>query len=941
VRGFISPILVAFLAAPSVAQVQLASIEGTVIDASGLAVPGAAVDLVDPATNQHRTTVTDNAGVFRLSNLAPSAYVLRVELSGFAPFEQRDLTLAVGQTSRIHVVLSIRSIKETVSVSTQPPALDPSRTAVASVIDTERVEELPVRSRNYLEFALLAPGVTPSQAGGRSATPTTALTDSGFSFAGLRPRSNLLTIDGLTNNDEFSGASRTELSLEIVREFQVVTSGWSAESGGASGGAINVVTKSGTNTLHGDAFLFGQSGQLNAAPKLEDTFGERPSLTRFRGGLAVGGPLVKDRTFYYAAGEQEYTRAEAAADTGASIPREITNFLRAGGLPGLATRALTVGLFPTALDETELSAKMTHQLNARQSLMLRVAATNTDDTADAFNTGGLSDFSARGTSGTRDIALTGSWTSVLGTRMTNDLRAQVAARRLERRTEDPVGAGIVIPGTIEFGRPYAGNDRHDQTYLEGGDTFAITRGAHFVKSGFTLMDVAITGNGVDGAGGIYLFPSVDAFLAGTPASFRQTFSSAALDLNALRVGLFAQDHWTPISALSIDAGIRFDVTRLPATLAMTSHVLSPRVGVAWTPSSKWVLRAGAGIFADRIVLASLERPLLLDGHTGFEQVAEGAEAASILTETAGAALSAPLPGIPPSIYTVRSGAWDSSSRQFSVGLERGLTANLTAGVTYNIVHGHDLPRIINVNLEPPLEQDGRAIFDSTRLDPSHDGVFQLQPTAASTYSGLTFALNRRMANDIEWSAAYTWSHAIDTASDFDEQPQNPYDLSAERADSRYDQRHRFVSSALFDLPIGDEEDRKPGQTPTWWERAFGNIELAPIVTIGSGRPVNPLLGIDVGGTRAYPVVDRPLGYGRNSLELPSSATVDLRLLKSITVPPHGKLDLVVEAFNLLNRTNVTQLNAIYGAGTSPLSSFGRAIDAALARHIQFSVDFEF
>src|SRR5207249_7789003 len=125
---------------------------------------------------------------------------------------------------------------------------------------------------DYLHFVLLAPGVVSSQSGSTSPIAA-AVPDSGFSFAGLRPRSNMLTIDGLDNNDRYSGASRTELSLEIVREFQVVSNGWSAENGGASGGAINVVTKSGTNTLHGDAFLFGQSGRFNALPRLEDVFG--------------------------------------------------------------------------------------------------------------------------------------------------------------------------------------------------------------------------------------------------------------------------------------------------------------------------------------------------------------------------------------------------------------------------------------------------------------------------------------------------------------------------------------------------------------------------------------------------------------------------------------------------------------------------------------------
>ena len=150
-----------------------------------------------------------------------------------------------------------------------------------------------------------------------------------------------------------------------------------------------------------------------------------------------------------------------------------------------------------------------------------------------------------------------------------------------------------------------------------------------------------------------------------------------------------------------------------------------------------------------------------------------------------------------------------------------------------------------------------------------------------------------------------------------------------------------MASALFDLPIGDEEDGKPGEAPAWWVRALSNIELAPIVTVGSGQPLNPVVGADVTGTHPFPFSDRPLGYGRNSLRLPASATLDLRVWKFFRIKPHGKLDVVVEAFNLLNRMNVTQLNAVYGFGAVPLASFGRPIEAASPRHIQFSVDFEF
>jgi hypothetical protein len=244
-------------------------------------------------------------------------------------------------------------------------------------------------------------------------------------------------------------------------------------------------------------------------------------------------------------------------------------------------------------------------------------------------------------------------------------------------------------------------------------------------------------------------------------------------------------------------------------------------------------------------------------------------------------------------------------------------------------------------MNPVPQQIGRPVFGSARLNPSFDAVFQIQPTASSTYHGVSIALNRRLANEFEWSAAYTWSRVRDTASDFDEQPENPYSLGAEYGDSSYNQRQRVVASALFDLPVGAEENQQSTAGSGVWVQLFKNIEIAPIVTIDAGRPGNPLTGADDSLTRAFPLTARPLGTTRNTLRLPASATVDVRILKFFNIQPHGKLDIVVEAFNLLNRVNVIQLNGVYGGLTTPLPSFGSPTDAAPARRVQFSIDFEF
>ena len=766
----------------AVAQVQTAVLEGTVHDTSGGIIASAAVVLRERETNHTRTTLTDAQGAFRFADLPVGTYEVRVTYDGFEAYAHAGVTLAIGQTARLSVAMRPAGVVESVAVSAQPPSLDPRQTSITTTIGTERIEELPVRSRNYLEFVLLAPGVTRP---GRQSTPGVAsstLPDSGFSFGGLRPRSNTLTIDGLDNNDEFTGATRTELSLEFVREFQVVTNGWSVENGGAAGGGINVVTKSGANTLHGDAFVFGQSGIFNARPKLEEMLGNAPSLRRYRAGLAVGGPLAKDRTFYYAAAEREQTRDQTASNVDSEAASSIDEALSAGLFPPVRTRQLMVGLFPTARAETEWAAKLTHQLEDHGALVARIAATHNRDEHNALNSGGLTDRSARGMATTDDVALTGSWTAAVSARTTHELRGQLATRRVELSGTDQDGAGVAIAGVVEFGSTYAGNSTHTQTYLELGDTVGHSRGSHFLKTGANVRHVAVAGATTDGVRGLYAFRTLDAFLAGQPDTMRRVSAGANVDFSVARVSAFVQDHWTPKPSITIDAGVRFDASLFPESLGITNRQVSPRVGAAWTPAPKWVIRGGAGVFADRFVLAAVERGWLAQQDQIVEYITDG------------------LP-VSPSVYTVRPGAWNPSSRQASVGAERQLTANLTASLNYLFVRGHDLPRTVNVNLPPPTtltianaaslgvdtpvpQQLGRPVFGRERLNPSWDGVFELQPTASSAYHGITMGLNRRLANDIEWSAAYTWSHAMDSASDFVEQPQNPHALAAEWSDSR-------------------------------------------------------------------------------------------------------------------------------------------------------------
>jgi outer membrane receptor protein involved in Fe transport len=705
--------------------------------------------------------------------------------------------------------------------------------------------------------------------------------------------------------------------------------------------------------------VFLQSGDLNAREPISDT-SDRPPLFRYRIGASRGDALVKDRTFYYAAFEQEHIRTEDSSDIDPLLADQINGFVATGAFPRMTTRQITTGFFPVALSETEASAKLNHQLTPRNSLMFRYAFTNNKDAGEGFNTSGLTDVSARGSNFTEDNGLVGSLTSLFGSNAVNDLRFQLARRSVTLRTNDQVGPSVDIDGLLSFGRPYAGNSHHREYHSELTDTFARTSGSHLYKLGATVNHVDISSFAPDGSGGVYIFPSVGDFLNGAPDTFLQAFGNPQTAFSVTNYGAFLQDHWSLTKQATIDLGLRYDFEHLPPGFNEDIHNFSPRLGLAYSPSNRWVVRTGYGIFFDRYILANLNRAIETNGLQGFQQVADGPVAASIFAQSQGGSLAEPLSGIQPSIFKPDPHVATRYSQQANLGIQFLLSKNLTASADYLFVRGVKLARTRNVNLLPPIiltpqnsaslgipdpapQQIGREVFGPGRIDPAFDAMNLIEDSASSTYHGLSFSVNRQI-EDFTVSASYTLSKATDDASDFTEQPQNPFDLRSERALSLNDQPQRFVLSGLFDLPFGDDEETGSHSRKTnagFLDRMLRNVELAPIITVSSGRPVDPLTGLDSNRSLAFPLSSRPLGLGRDTLHTPPMAMVDLRILKAIYFSPQKHLDLVVESFNLLNHTNVNFINPLFGPGSSPVQGFAQPMDAFPARQVEFSIDLEY
>jgi hypothetical protein len=939
------------------------TLTGGVRDATGAGIPGATVTLRNLATNQIRNVTSEADGSYRATALAVGDYEVKAQASGFAPYFNPKVTLALGRSTAVDISLTPGDVNAQVTVTDTPPALDSTQTAVTTSIDPERIEELPVNSRNYLEFTLLAPGVAPSNqqnTGGSNPTSGSPLADSGFTFGGLRPRSNSISIDGLDNTDETSGAARVALSPEIVREFQIVNNGLSAEFGGAAGGAINVVTRVGQNQFHGDAFTFFQNERFNARePYSDPPPASRLRFRRVQPGVALGGPLKRDKLFFYVAAEQEHLSAEDEAEINRTARTRINSLLASGFAPRLSVRSLMPGRFRIGTDETEAAAKLTYVASQRHTLNFRFAFTNLCERGDGFNTDVLSDRSARGSAYTKDYQFTASAISVVSPKLINDVRFQASTRRAVTRAGDAVGPDVEIVGIARFGRPFDADSTRRETREQFVDNVSLSHSRSEWKGGVTVNHVSLNSELSDGFGALYIFRTLDEFAAGRPAIWRQAFGSPGTQFAVMSFGGFLQNQWRVSSQLTLNLGGRYDVETLPSPFRTDSNNFSPRLGLAWSPSKEWVVRAGFGLFYDRLPLAFLNRAIQKNGVQAFEQVANDADAAGVFAATGGGRALTPVGGIAPSIFRPDPQFVTSYSAQANVGVERLLSKDITVRADYLFTRGIHLLRTRNINLLPPVtlttanaaalgfvnptpQQLGRPVFGPGRVDPRFDAVYQLEDSANSTYKGLTLALNKRMSNEFELLASYTLSKTRDDASDFDEQLQNPFDLRSERALSRQDVRHRFVLSALFDLPFGEEEEKGAGsERDILIGKILGHIEIAPIVTLSSGRPVNPLTGADEEHSRAFPLASRPSGFARNALRTSRFINFDLRALKYFPMGERRRLDLVVEAFNVFNHPNVLSLNSFFGSGVTPLSSFGMPTSFAAPRQIRFSIDFEF
>jgi outer membrane receptor protein involved in Fe transport len=893
-------ILLLVFCVPVVAQqaVTAASVSGSIVDSSGAPVRAATVTITNVDRNQQQSVTSDVRGRFRFPLLAIGDYRLRVTADGFAAAQQ-PLRLAIGAAVDVPVRLQVAQ-SETIEVTAGAPVIETARTQVATAITPEEVHNLPLNGRNYLDLALLAPGVSRTNTGANQRfAETSAVPGTGISVSTQRNLANSFIVDGLSANDDAAELAGTFFSQEVIREFAVVRAGGAAEFGRASGGIINIATQSGTNALRGDVYGFFRNQRLDAANALSGT---RLPMQQSQYGASTSGPLVPNRTFVFANLEQLRQKSGGVLTIAPDSVAAINARLDAVAYPG---PRIATGTFDTPLDTTNVFVRADHTATAADQLTVRLSSYDVTS-ANARSAGGLNAVS-RGTAlenSDRTLAASNLWT--IGSEAVSETRAQVTRSRLSAPPNDLVGPAVTISGIASFGTATNSPTARDIDLLELVQNGTWLFSNHVVKGGADLLRNRVRIAFPGALQGVYSFTNLANFLAGRYSSFQQAFGATDTHQTNDNLGLFVQDEWRATPRLTIDAGLRYDVQRLPSLIHTDRNNLAPRLGMAWDVrgNGRSVLRAAAGVYYDPIPLRAVSNALQRNGVTyRIVQVSPAFASAPTFPATFTTFPTTVLTNI----TTIDPDIQNSRSDQATIQYEQQLGATTAVSAGYEHLRGHGIIMSRNVNVATTTDP---TVPNLGRPDPRFANNGQFQSIGDSWYDGLTVALTKRPGRWGSFRFSYTFSKGLDTSGNFFfSQPQDANDIAAERGRSDNDQRRRLALS-------GTVEARK-------WLFSY-------VYSDTSALPFNIQLPNDRNGDTNFN--DRPAGVGRNAGRGFDYRSLDLRLSHTFAIAPTLSLEAMAEAFNVLNRANYQVPNNI---STSP--TFGRPTAVNDPRQLQLGV----
>jgi hypothetical protein len=871
------------------AQTTTASLLGTVTDAQKGVLPGATVTSRNVETGAQTTAVADTNGRYRLAALRPVTYEIRAELSGFAASVTTGLQLFVGQEATIDFVLTIAGVQEAVAVTAEAPLVETTKSDVSQVVDRSQIDALPLNGRNFADLTRLSPDVL-----------------SGDRIGGMQASlSNTYLVDGVTNDRAWTGGNRSAYSSENIREFRVMTQQYAAEFGQASGGVVNVVTRSGTNTFDHRLFVYHRDDALDARNAFATA---KAPFDRQQYGGFMGGPIRKDRLFYFASYER--TKEDVTAVVSTPIER---------------------GEFPQPTSQHQIFAKADYQLSPAHSLTVRA----NEDRSDSLNNGvgGRSTVGFGARSFYRNHDIYSALTSVLGPTSLNELRVQYA-RRPGASIPNTPGAPQLSFASSNQGKSTANPQDTTEWRFQIVDNFSWHHiglgGEHDIKAGFDFSRAVLEGFFCNFCDGAFTFPK-DVFdpndRSTYPTTYTQRLGSSDFVIPNNIYAAFVQDSWRPRPNLTMNLGVRYDFESYAGILKDKNNI-SPRLAISYDPwnTGKTVLRGGGGLFQDQITLNQWLIIVL--------NVINAQE--FIVLSNPG--YPDPFGGTPQAPGPANTELFDPNmntpyATHLTAGMKQDLGNGFAVSADYVFVRGYDQLRRRDLNAPPngttlrPNRALGRQLIHESAGDREHHA--------------LLVSAERRFSARWRFQTSYTLSS---TKSDFEARntttlPTDQYNLRADWGPADADSRHNLTATAQVLLPF--------------------DIHLAGIVQVRSAEPFNVTSGRDTNndsrvGDRPDPdpngpfptngvtefgrfsiPVNRPGTLPRNAFRGANFRQLDVRLSKTVTMG-NRRLELIAEAFNVTNRVN-------YGSYTGSVQSalFGKPQSASAPRQVQLGARFDF
>jgi hypothetical protein len=816
-------LFVLVVALPLLAQSQATTgvIEGTVVDASGAAIPGVTVTIRNTATGYEVVVVTDAAGHFRAVLLPVGPYQVTAVLQGFATVVQKGLDLGVGQTLSASIALKQATTAEEIVVTAAAPLIETARTEGSTRIDEKAVEGLPNNGRNFLEFTKMTPGVTIVQGPDGDE----------LSINGQKGISNNVSVDGADFNNPFFGEQRGgqrppfTFNLDAVKEMVVIADGANAEFGRSMSGFVNVITKSGTNDLDGTAHFTFKNDSLSSQPKNPDgTTSPKFPSTQSQAGFTFGGPLQRDRLFYF--GAFDYQKAKTTKQTDPNrIEQRVVDALAALGSPN------ENGSIEHTNDARVLLLKLDYNASAKNLANLRYNYTWSQQVNGTFDVDSWGR-SANAIEKDSSNALVGGLTSTLQSSLLNEFRFQVAKENRPRPYNGPniTGQSRPLPDTAfdfvksyRFGEPFFIPVTYYDTRVQFNDNVSFLRGAHDIKAGLEFNRVNSVQTFLGFANGRYIFSSTDGFLnylknpkyvecsdgtssqTGVCAGAASITGPVLLYLQQAGVGnisveqagtqsipqtepaVFLQDAWQATPHLNIQYGLRWEAEMEPDPITPADQVffagfigktskgqefpsngkipsdnkmLQPRFGLAWDPhgDGKEVLRANAGIYYGRVPGLTLASARSTNGSRGQ----------SIFRDSALTSILGPVPAYPNIIPQSQIGSpFDPDVFVFDKNFQNPRTKSASVSWDQEVIKDYGFLVKYNyakgdhitrfTNRNDPLL--GSPWSTGLGSDGSNGvGVLTtIESTAKSLYQGVTLGINKRPSNNVAFEVNYTYS----------------------------------------------------------------------------------------------------------------------------------------------------------------------------------------